>query len=116
MSFSAWEFRVIRDDFGTDAVCPDLYQTATLNVGPWNGPPTPRRYLLPTMNVRVFNGEVIGFLFEVDAKDGWKPWYDEPEGKPRSHGGDNPHYTQLIMIKKGPTAEECKTSKGPYGK
>ncbi len=45
MSFSAWEFRVIRDDFGTDAVCPDLYQTATLNIGPWNGPPTPRRYL-----------------------------------------------------------------------
>ena len=71
---------------------------------------------LPTMNVRVFNGEVIGFLFEVDAKDGWKPWYDEPEGKPRSHRGETPHYTQLIMIKKGPTAEECKTSKGPYGK
>ena len=71
---------------------------------------------LPKMNVRVFNGEVIGFLFEVDDKDGWKPWYDEPEGKPRSHRGGTPHYTQLILIKKGPTKEECKASKGPFGK
>ena len=44
MFFSAWEFRVIRDDFGTHAICPDLYQTATLNVGARNGPPTPCRY------------------------------------------------------------------------
>ncbi len=40
----AWEFRVIRDDFGTHTICPDLYQTAALDVGPRNGPPTPRRY------------------------------------------------------------------------
>ena len=67
---------------------------------------------LPQMNLRVFNGEVIGFLFELDAKDGWKPWYDQPEGKPSTHG-PIPHYTQLILIKKGPTADECKASKGP---
>jgi len=71
---------------------------------------------LPNMNLRVFKGEVIGFLFEVDAKEGWKSWYDEPEGKPRSHRGETPHYTQLILIKKGPTAAECKASKGPHGK
>ena len=35
----------------------------------------------PKMNLRVFNGEVIGFTFELDAKEGWKPWYDQPEGK-----------------------------------
>lgn len=70
----------------------------------------------PKMNLRVFNGEVIGFLFEVDAKEGWKPWYDQEEGKPTSHGGSIPHYTQTIFVKKGPTAAECKTSKGPFGK
>ena len=69
----------------------------------------------PKMNLRVFNGEVIGFLFELDAKEGWKPWYDQPEGKPTTHEGGEPHYTQTIYIKKGPTAEECKASKGPYG-
>jgi len=71
---------------------------------------------LPKMNLRVFNGEVIGFLFEVDAKEGWKPWYDQQEGKPNAHGGSTPHYTQLILIKKGPTVAECKASKGPHGK
>jgi len=69
----------------------------------------------PKMGLRVFNGEVIGFQFEVDAKDGWRPWYDQPEGKPTTHEGGIPHYTQTIYIKKGPTAEECKSSKGPYG-
>ena len=70
----------------------------------------------PMMNLRVFNGEVIGFVFEVDAKEGWKPWYDQEEGKTISHGGGIPHYGQTILIKKGPTAEECKASKGPFGK
>ena len=28
----------------------------------------------PKLNLRVFNGEVIGFIFELDAKEGWKPW------------------------------------------
>ena len=69
----------------------------------------------PKMNLRVFNGEVIGFLFELDAKEGWKAWYDQPEGKPTSHDDGHAHYTQTIYIKKGPTAEECKASKGPYG-
>jgi len=68
------------------------------------------------MNLRVFNREVIGFLFEVDAKEGWKPWYDQPEGKPTARDGGQEHYTQTIYIKKGPTAEECKSSKGPQGK
>ena len=69
----------------------------------------------PKMNLRVFNGEVIGFIFELEAKEGWKPWYDQPEAKATSHDGSSPHYTQTIYIKKGPTAEECKASKGPYG-
>jgi hypothetical protein len=69
----------------------------------------------PKMNLRVFNGEVIGFLFELDTKEGWKPWYDQPEGKPTKHDDSPAHYTQTIYIKKGPTAEECKASKGPYG-
>ena len=68
----------------------------------------------PKLNLRVFNGEVIGFLFEVDAKEGWKPWYDQPEGKPTTHEGSPPHYTQTIYIKKGPTAEQCKAAKGPF--
>jgi len=70
----------------------------------------------PKLNLRVFNGEVIGFLFEVDVKEGWKPWYDQPEGKPTAHGHGPAHYTQTIYIKKGPTAEECNASTGPYGK
>ena len=69
----------------------------------------------PKMNLRVFSGEVIGFIFELDAKEGWKPWYDQTEEKPTEHDGSIKHYTQTIYIKKGPTAEECKTSKGPYG-
>jgi len=69
----------------------------------------------PKLNLRVFNGEVIGFTFEVPAKEGWKPWYDQPEGKPTEHDGSIPHYTQTIYFKTGPTAEECKASKGPYG-
>ena len=70
----------------------------------------------PKLNLRVFNGEVIGFIVEIEAKEGWKPWYDEPEGKPAAHEDGHPHYTQTIYIKKGPTAEECNASKGPYGK
>jgi hypothetical protein len=69
----------------------------------------------PKMNLRVFNGEVIGFVFELDAKEGWNPWCDQPEGKPTAHDGSIQHYTQTIYIKKGPTAEECKASQGPYG-
>lgn len=70
----------------------------------------------PKMNLRVFNGEVIGFVMEVTAKEGWKPWYDQPEGKPLKHEEGPLHYTQTIYLKKGPTAEECKASKGPNGK
>jgi hypothetical protein len=35
--------------------------------------------------------------------------------KPTKHDDGPAHYTQTIYIKKGPTAEECKASKGPYG-
>ena len=69
----------------------------------------------PKLNLRVFNGEVIGVVFEVSAKEGWKPWYDQPEGKSIAHDGSHEHYTQTIYFKKGPIAEECKASKGPYG-
>jgi hypothetical protein len=61
----------------------------------------------------IYNGEVIGLLFEALARDGWRPWYDEPEGKPAIHGTEPPHYSQQIMFKRGPTAEECKVAKGP---
>ena len=67
----------------------------------------------PMMALFVFNGEVVGFLLEVHEKDGWKPWYDQPQGQPISHGGGPKHYSQLVMIKKGPTAEECRRAKAP---
>lgn len=69
---------------------------------------------LPMLNLLIFNGEVVGLLFEVLARDGWKPWYDEPEGKPVSHDGGPEHYSQLIMLKQGPTAEQCKAAKGAF--
>lgn len=69
----------------------------------------------PKLNLRVYNGEVIGVVFEVPAKEGWKPWYDQPEGKPTAHDGSHDHYTQTIYFKKGPTAEDCKLAKGPLG-
>ena len=69
---------------------------------------------LPMLNLFIFNGEVIGLLFEAHARDGWKPWYDEPEGQPVSHDGGPPHYSQLIMLKAGPTAQQCKAAKGPH--
>ena len=64
----------------------------------------------PFMALLVFNDEVIGFLFEVHEKDGWKPWYDQPEGKPVSHGSGPRHYSQTIMIRNGPSAEACKAA------
>lgn len=65
--------------------------------------------------LNVFNGEVIGFETEQDAQEGWRPWFDQPEGKAITHEGMEhfPHYTQHIFIKKPPTAEQCKASKGP---
>ena len=65
------------------------------------------------MILRVFHGEVIGVIFEVEAKEGWKPWYDQPEGQPTTHDGSPPHYTQTISLKQGPTVEECNAAKGP---
>ena len=65
----------------------------------------------PKVNLRVFNGEVIGFTFEVPAKEGWKPWYDQPEGMAASRTT-----RRRSISKKGPTAEGCKSSKGPYGR
>lgn len=70
---------------------------------------------LPMVALLVFKGEVIGLMFEALARDGWRPWYDEPEGKPVSHGGGPEHYSQLMMFKRGPSADECKAAKGPYG-
>lgn len=105
---------------GPDLKIPPHYKAGSGGCRPGRGytfgaeaPNYPSTY--PKLNLRVFGGEVIGFLVEVSAKEGWKPWYDQPEGKPTSHEGSPPHYTQTIYIKKGPTAEECKASKGPYG-
>lgn len=64
----------------------------------------------PKLNLLVFKGEVIGVLFEAEEKDGWKPWYNQPEGKATSHDGSPSHYTQTLMFKKGPTAQECKAA------
>ena len=68
----------------------------------------------PKLILRVFNGELIGIVLEVGAEAGWKPWYDQPDGKPVSHGGGPAHYSQAIYMKKPPTAEECAASKGPW--
>lgn len=70
---------------------------------------------LPFVGLWVFNGEVIGLLFEALERDGWRPWYDEPEGQAVSHDGGPRHYSQLVMFKPGPTAEQCKAAKGPNG-
>ena len=103
-----------------DSKIPPHYKPGSGGCSPGRGysfsaeaPNHPSTY--PKLNLRVFNGEVIGFTFEVPAKEGWKPWYDQPEGKPTSHDGSIEHYTQTIYFKKGPTAEECKGSKSPYG-
>lgn len=73
------------------------------------------RSTYPKLILRVFNGEVIGAIFEVPAASGWKPWYDQPEGKPTSHGSGPAHYSQAIYFKKPPTAQECALSPGPWG-
>jgi len=105
---------------GPDLKIPPHYQPGSGGCRPGRGytfsaqaPNHPSTY--PKMNLRVFDGDVIGFIFEVDAKEGWKPWYDQPEGKPTKHDDGPAHYTQTIYIKKSPTVEECKASKGPYG-
>jgi hypothetical protein len=105
---------------GPDLKIPPHYKAGSGTCSPGRGysftaeaPHHPSTY--PKVNLRVFNGEVIEFTFEVPAKEGWKPWYDQTEGKPTSHDRSIPHYTQTIYFKKGPTAEECKASKGPYG-
>ena len=67
---------------------------------------------LPLVAVFVYRGEVIGVLFEALEKDGWRPWYDEPEGKAVSHDGGPRHYSHTAMFKKGPSTEDCKASKG----
>ena len=105
---------------GPDLKIPPHYKPGGGSCSPGRGysfsaeaPNYPSTY--PKLNLRVFNGEVIGFIVEIEAKEGWKPWYDQPEGKPTVHDNSPPHYTETIYIKKGPTAEECKASKGPFG-
>lgn len=71
------------------------------------------RSTYPKLVLRVFNGEIIGMVFEVDASTGWKPWYDQPAGKPISHDGGPQHYSQAINIKPPPTASDCAKSIGP---
>ena len=78
-----------------------------------NTPDHPSTY--PKLILRIFNGELVGMIFEVDAAAGWKPWYDQPKGRPISHGGGPAHYSQAIYLKKPPTAEECASSRGPWG-
>ena len=70
----------------------------------------------PKLILRVFNGEIIGMVFEADASAGWRPWYDQPKGEPISHGGGPAHYSQAIYVKRPPTAEECASSAGVWGK
>ncbi len=63
---------------GPNLKIPPNYKAASKRCSPGKGymfkaeaPNYPSTF--PQMNLRVFNGEVIGFLFEVDAKEGWKP-------------------------------------------
>lgn len=67
----------------------------------------------PKLVLRVFNGEIIGMVFEADTAAGWKPWYDQPAGKPISHGGGPAHYSQAIYVKPPPSAADCMKSAGP---
>lgn len=76
-----------------------------------SAPSHPSTY--PKLILRVFKGELIGMIFEAGAETGWKPWYDQPNGKPVSHGDGPAHYSQAIWLKTPPTAEQCATSKGP---
>jgi hypothetical protein len=77
---------------GTELKIPPHYRPGSGSCSPGRGysfsaeaPNYPSTH--PKMNLRVFNGEVIGFIFELNAKGGWKPWYDQPEGKPTVHDG-----------------------------
>jgi hypothetical protein len=70
----------------------------------------------PKLLLRVFDGEVIGIVFEADAEAGWKPWYDQPAGKPISHGNGPLHYSQSLYFKSAPTADDCAKSAGPFKK
>ena len=115
-----WEVHAAEVVLGPDLKIPPYYKPGGGSCSPGRGysfsaeaPNHPSTY--PKLNLRVFNGEVIGFIVEIDAKEGWKPWYDQPEGKSTHHDSGPAHYTQTIYVKKGPTAEECKASKGPYG-
>ncbi|MBX9826599.1 MAG: hypothetical protein K2Y27_16610 [Xanthobacteraceae bacterium] len=67
----------------------------------------------PKLILRVFKGELIGMIFEAGTESGWKPWYDQADGKPVSHGSGPAHYSQAIWLKTPPTAEQCAASKGP---
>lgn len=70
----------------------------------------------PKLILRVFDGEVIGVVFEADATAGWKPWYDQAAGKPISHGNGPAHYSQSLYFKSPPTADDCSKSAGPLKK
>ncbi len=121
VAFGLGDLHAVGVTLGPNLKIPPNYKLAIKRCIPGRGyvfkaeaPNYPSTY--PLMNLRVFNGEVIGFVFEVAAKEGWKPWYNQEEGKTVSHRGGTPHYSQDIFIKKGPTAAECKASKGPFGK
>ena len=120
IGFALVELYAAEVTLGPDLKIPPHYKSGSGGCRPGRGytfsaqaPNYPSSY--PKLNLRVFNGEVIGFVFELEAKEGWKPWYDQPEGKPTQHDNSPVHYTQTIYIKKGPTAEGCKASKGPHG-
>jgi hypothetical protein len=67
----------------------------------------------PKLILRIFDGEIIGMVFEAEAASGWKPWYDQPMGKPVSHGGGPMHYSQAIYVKSPPSVSDCERSTGP---
>ena len=99
-----WSAEVV---LGPDLKIPPHYKPGRSACSPGRGysfsadaPNYPSTY--PKLNLRVFNGDVIGVVFEVPAKEGWKPWYDQAEGKPTAHDGSHEHYTQTIYIKKDP--------------
>lgn len=102
----------------TVAGLPSHYHLGPGGCRPGNGfsfvaetPDHPSTY--PKLVLRVFNGQIIGMVFEAEAPAGWKPWYDQPDGKPVSHHGGPPHYSQAIYFNTPPTAADCANVTGP---
>lgn len=59
-----------------------------------------------SLRILTFNEQVIGVQRSWDKNNNWKPWADQPEGKP-----DKGAYTHTVFFKQPPSEEECRTGK-----